>query len=117
MTEKPRHKYKIRYTMTNPEFGEFIPDDTPSLGLTDQLLIASVLLPEDGSRSQAFMTWDGKNEGKQWSAEDLFKFWTLMAHNVASHPDMPLPQVELAEYVFETVRQAVLSARREAGTL
>lgn len=104
------HKYKIKYTI---ERGEFTPEDIKNqdAGLSDSVLFCSVVLPEDGSRSEQFVSYDGATtEG--WTADDMFKSWVGLAYGLSKDPRLGDPRRALCKEVFELVRGAILKASR-----
>lgn len=73
------------------------------------MLIGSMLHPADGSYSQTYWTFDGRNEGKEMSADDEFKFWIMMAGTLRDKPDLSPGKKAFAADVFETFRLALLA--------
>ena len=111
MQKPTEYKYKIRYKMEKPDIGAFTKDQAEGGGLTDCLLIGSVLHPPDGSYSQTFYTFDGRKNGEDWDDKDLFKFWILMASRLANSKTLDRGRRDFADNVFETFRQAMFGGR------
>lgn len=99
------HDYKLRYRLTNIESGLFKAEDITDeyTGLTDCLFIGSALYADDGSYSQDFWTKDGRNNGKPWSDNDLYKFWALMSARLKDSPTLDLAKRLVASDTFEAV--------------
>ena len=82
--------------------------DTGTHGGAHDVLITSIMHGETGSSSTAFL---GINAlGEPMDAEDKFRAWTLLAHELArTLPDGA--RKEMASMVFESVREAVMRGR------
>lgn len=79
--------YRIRYgvDVAPLDYAGFAPDcvsDAPKQGLTDQLLIASVLANDDGSSSTCFFGYDGVTSAPMSSFETA-KVWFALSHHIA----------------------------------
>ena len=60
------------------------------------------------------LSFDGRNEGKPISKEDLFKVWSLIAYELAQSDEFRASapgRHGLVESVHESIKDAVLSAR------
>jgi hypothetical protein len=117
------HHYKLKYSI-DTEVGAFTREELDRInsvpgadfGGADALLFASILFPEDGSLSVQFMGYDGRRaEGGPLDGADLFRVWAMLTLEVSQAADLPEPQREFARDVHESIRQAVLRARRRDG--
>lgn len=75
----PSHRYRLRYRL---EPGYFSVADARGNGLTDAIVILSILFPSDGSYSLMPITLDGRN-GKQLPRHEQFKAWALWGARIA----------------------------------
>ncbi len=72
------HKYALRYNL-NEEWREegFTAEEAGENGLCDALIGISVILPEDGSYSQAVFSSNGK-EKRECTQKEIFKAWLML---------------------------------------
>jgi hypothetical protein len=104
------HIYKLRYTL-GMESGEFTPKDiTDGQGLCDMLLLFSINEDDSGNRSTMTMSQGG--DGKELNDMELFKAWSLMAHNLAKSTTIGAGRKDLAKQVFEIVRENITGKKR-----
>lgn len=108
MSDQNEHTYKLKYFL-KAESGEFKKEiaDKEGCGLTDALLVVSMLYPEDGSYSQTFFSFDGNNKGEDISDNDLFKMWICIASTLKGKSDLVKWKREFAETVFQSYREAI----------
>lgn len=73
------HKYKIRYELSiEDESKGYTKDEAEEKGLTDGLLLFSVLFPEDGSYSQqAVFSYNGVKR-RPFTQDETFRLWMTL---------------------------------------
>jgi len=109
------HKYRLKYTLkTEPgEFKESDPREKQD-GLTDALVVFSILYPEDGSYSQMHISFDGRKvtDGKAYAVNDndIFKLWILLGADLARSSKLGIAKHLFVEMVWETFREKFMSA-------
>lgn len=81
MDGKNNHIYKLRYKIES-EAGKFKAEDANDSGLTDALLIVSMIEAEDGSYSQDWFSHDG-NTNDNITHQQLFKVWSMLGMQLA----------------------------------
>jgi len=103
---KETNKYRMRYLI---ECGEFTKADRPTeeYGLTDSLLLMSVLHYPDGSSSHAIASRDGRTQ-KPFSANETFKAWSILTCRLANDPELGEGRRTLCALVFEIIRSVIL---------
>lgn len=104
--------YALKYHI---ETGEFKAGDQTELeGLTDALVMMSVLYFEDGSSSSMLMSVDGRGDGKKaLPAKDVFMAWSIMASSLSKNEDLT-PEIRiLCSNAFEATRALILAAKKE----
>lgn len=109
--KKMSHKYKTKYKLET-EFGEFTAEEIRKEGNggCDAYIFFSLIFPEDGSYSQTFFSFDGRNEGKALEANDLWKVWAMMSKNLMDRKkDLPEWKYIIAEATFEMIREIITS--------
>ena len=101
--------YNIKYAV---EEGQFTKEELKNgdFGGCDAIIIHSLIYPEDGSRSEIIFTADGK--GSALPSLEVFKSWVMLASHLANAEDLSAEKKELCSMIFETVRGAILSARK-----
>ena len=104
-------RYGIKYRI---DVGNFLAEDAGGKeGLTDALILISMLYPEDGSLSVALVSADGRNvvdeEFPSLPSIDIFKAWSLMANNLMESEDLPPLHRAICQHAFETIRTVILS--------
>lgn len=77
------------------------------LGGADAIVIASILFPEDGSRSQRILSLDGRT-GEPLPPIEIWKTWASMARGLADSEELQPAFRHLCECVHTTVRGNVL---------
>ncbi len=99
------HKYKIRYD-ASIEYREegFTKDEADEKGLTDALIICSVLYPEDGSLSHLWLSDTGN--GKMSSVE-IFKAFSSLACMLSKDETLHDWQRYICEEAFNKVCQII----------
>ncbi len=88
----------------------------PERGGCDAVLIGSLLFNFGGSSSTCFISRDGRTS-EPINSRELWKTWTLLAHQLAEDSTLDAGRQRLCADVFEVVRQAVLSHREERQVL
>lgn len=108
MDKKERsHVYRTQYKL-EPEHGEFSAKEIKEkkLGGCDAFLFFSLIFPEDGSYSQTFFSFDGRNEGKALNSSDLWKVWAMMSKNLMDRKnDLSPAKYFIAEATFEMIKE------------
>lgn len=86
----PPHDYRLMYSLPDPKAGHFKQKEIVDAGMggTDAYIYHSLLYPPDGSFSQYFDSFDGRNGGKALPDEEMFKVWMMMGQAL-SDPDRP----------------------------
>lgn len=79
----------------------------------DQLIIHSIILPEDGSYSHLLVSCD--ENGEELTGTELFKAWVLMAKTIADNPTTSQAKRELAQTVFQIVADSMKKIRENEG--
>lgn len=104
------HKYKTKYKL-KPEYGKFTEEEIRKerIGGCDAFIFFSIIFPEDGSYSQTFYSFDGRNKGKELSSNDLWKVWAMMSKNLSDRTDLSEWKRELAEMTFNTIKEVISS--------
>ena len=107
------HQYSIRYRI---EAGKFKDSDAEgNEGLTDSLVLISIIYPGDGSSSTLILSADGRNiTGKDLGplpVIDSFKAWSMMANSLMSNHELPKRLREICETAFSAVQEIVLDSR------
>jgi hypothetical protein len=108
-----QHPYHLKYRLDAFPEGFSVEEAKAAVedgfGSCDAMLLASIIFPEDGSYSCLFMSKDGRT-GEDLPDAEWFKVWTMLAHRLAQSKTLGDDgRRQLAAYVFETIRQAVLS--------
>jgi len=100
--------YKIRY---NVERGEFTKEGNPGYGLTDSIMVVSVLHRDDGSSS----TWYASlhSDGREFTAIEKFKVLAALAFALRDEGALPPWQHELCEAIHERVKNEIMSRRSQ----
>ncbi len=115
----PPYRYRLKYR-PDIQVGSFDKADVgDDEGLTDALLIASVL-KTPGGVSTMFWTFDGTKPttdlpGKQRVAEmdpdDLFGLWLILANSLAANELLSTGKRAVAGYAFESIADAIRRGR------
>ncbi len=101
------HKYKTKYNLIS-KAGEFTSEEIRKEGIggCDAFIIFSLIFPEDGSYSQTFFSFDGRNEGKKLNPNDLWKVWAIMTKNLIDQKkDLNSGKFFIAETTFEMIKE------------
>jgi hypothetical protein len=71
-------KYALRYSwIPETKDGGYTKDEIGDYGGADALIGISILLPDDGSYSQALFSIDGK-ENRALTQKEIFKAWMML---------------------------------------
>ena len=103
------HRYQLSYDMQAHPGGltkEEAERDLPERGLTDAMVVFSLIYPPDGSLSMASFTLDGRT-GEALEVTEIWKVWSALAAMLAESRTLPNGHRELAGLVIEVVRAAV----------
>ena len=104
------HKYTTQYSIENKSLSaEEISEGT---GACNDIIIHSIILPDDGSYSHLLVSKSG-DTGDDLTGDELFKAWVMMAKTIADNPTTSPSKASLAEALFETVREAMLTKEPE----
>ncbi len=103
--EKYQHKYKQMWDVTT---GEYTVEQLKEAkkGGCDELGIVSVINPPDGSLSVKFIGIDEK--GNDWTDDQWFKMWALLAAHLKNSKTLPQFKRELTLMAHEGVRQVIM---------
>ncbi len=103
-------RYKIAYKV---ETGSFTKPqlEKANLGGCDGIIVHSIILPEDGSRSE--MIFSMASGGGQLSDDELFKSWVSMAYQLSQSKELGEGRRRLCESAFTIVQEAVVKIRLE----
>lgn len=113
-------KYQLRYVFGNPTAGEFSKEDAdagPFFGLTDSLLLFSIIHPPDGSWSCQFWGWDGRRKplpdgiANSLDDDELWKVWAMLASRLAASKTLDAGRRGFALATLDALREAVLRDR------
>jgi hypothetical protein len=102
------HPYLIRYAV---ELGRFTKADGGKDGLTDAVLIASIVYGDDGSSSTMFMSRDGRTGQPLQPAQLVGQVWGQMADVIATDPDTPPAFRKIASDALEAIRGVMTDSR------
>lgn len=111
MKNKNNHIYKLRYKIET-EAGKFSADSAKEDGdgLTDALLLVSMIEAEDGSYSQCFFSHDGRTN-KDITDDKLFKAWTMIGMHLADNGRLNGWKKSLVETFANTLRDYFCNKR------
>ncbi len=101
------HKYKTKYNLES-KAGEFTSEEIKkeSAGGCDAFIFFSLIFPEDGSYSQTFFSFDGRNKGMDLNSNDLWKVWAMMTKNLTDRKkDLSPGKHFIAEATFDMIRE------------
>ena len=84
------------------------------LGGCDAVVVFSLILPEDGSRSEMIASLDGRT-GEPLDDGELFKCLIGLAHRLSESETLGRGRRGFATAIFKEARRAILAARKEAG--
>lgn len=90
--------YALRYTLeteNRPE-GYEKEDASDGKGLTDSLIVISIIHPEEGGYSQALFTYDGL-EGRELTQKEIFKAWLMLGLSLHDTGELKGWQSDLVE--------------------
>lgn len=82
--KKTNHKYRLKYRF-DAEVGSFDKSEarTKDDGLSDALVLFSLIYPGTGEFSQMFVSKDGRT-GKNLADKELFKVWVLLGKTLSN---------------------------------
>ena len=119
MPDPTEHLYRMNYRLVprpegfdKAEAMRLVEEE--DLGSCDAVLVASIIRNPDGSSSTGIFSADGDNDGKELTAIEQFKVWSLMAHQLSNTPELGEGQRMLCAETFEIIRAAVLGSRPPA---
>ena len=100
--------YKLKYKFefdTNEEKGwsDENKEESPLLGYTDALFIASCIYDEDGSLSHKFASIDGE-EGNFLSALEVFKILGSLAHTLSEEETLGSADRLICKQLLDMIR-------------
>ena len=73
------HNYKIRYDIDIENKPEgYSKEEADDKGLTDGLLVISVLFPDDGGYSQQVVAACNGKENRPFTQDEVFKIWMML---------------------------------------
>lgn len=100
--------YSIAYTAN---MGAFTKDELikNEWGGCDNIIIHSIILPEDGSYSHLLMSRNEK--GTEMDSNAIWKAWVAMAHTLAGKEDLVAGKRDLCQQVFEAVAERIRNAK------
>ena len=111
------HLYRMNYRLIprpegfNKTEAMRLANQDESMGSCDAVLMASIIRNPDGSSSTGIFSADGDNDGKELTAIEQFKVWTLMAHHLSNNPELGEGHRMVCAETFEIIRAAVLGSR------
>jgi hypothetical protein len=108
-----QHKYRLVYTVEAKPDGFAKCDVPPGFGACDALILCSLIYPEDGSLSAAFVSTDGRTN-KDLDVNEIFKAWSLLATELMDREDLQPGKRNLCMLVHETIKRAILNAKEKA---
>lgn len=82
------HTYKLKYELKS-ECGEFKEEDPNGAGLTDAVILISMIYGESGTDSQQVSSVDGRKGGAPLKAIEKWEAWYLLTFGLAEDPDLP----------------------------
>ena len=107
---KPEHLYRLQYRLdAHPEgFTKEVAQAATEegFGSCDRAVLFSIIELPNGSTTTAVLSMDGKT-GPMGDIE-LFKAWSLMAHQLSSSPTLDTGRREFCGEVFDAIRAAIL---------
>ena len=106
------HPYKLSYDIkAHPDGVDKAAAEAtmPERGLSDAMIIFSMIYPEDGSLSTALFTKDGRADSELDDIE-IFKAWTMLAAQLATSATLDEGKRALAALVFDAVRSVITGA-------
>jgi hypothetical protein len=105
--------YHLKYYI---EVGDFTKEQADGHGLTDAIVIASILRgpkAHEGEKSIAIVSADGHNKGQEIPSTELFQVWTILADMLTQEDDLPAWQKAMAESVINAVRKMIVDITRD----
>ena len=101
-------KYPVAYNILP---GSFTKEELleKELGGCDAVIVHSIILPGDGSRSEVIGSCG--SDGKPLSDHELWKSWVSMAWSLHQSETLSGPKKTMCDMVFKTVQAAVMSGR------
>jgi hypothetical protein len=108
--------YHLKYYI---EVGEYTRAQADGHGLTDAVVIASILRGPQahvGEKSIAIVSADGHNRGQEIPSTELFQVWTILADMLTQEEDLPKWQKAMAESVISAVRKMIVDLATKGNT-
>ena len=99
-------KYHLTYSVTPHPEGLTKEEIPEGHGGTDAVLIISIILPEDGSISQATMSLNGKTR-EPLTVEDEWKAWFMLGAALENRKDLKEWKREVCEFTTGLIRAAL----------
>lgn len=83
------HKYKIRYELAlEDRDGGYTKEEADEKGLTDGLLLFSILFPDNGSYSQATVINYNGVEKRAFTQDEIFKIWMSLGLSLHDNDEL-----------------------------
>lgn len=100
--------YKLKYRFS-AEAGAFTKDEIGPDGGCDALILGSIISPEDGGFSAAWLGVDGRSgEVTPLDALEMFKAWALLSAELMDADELPANLRAIARKAHEATRAHVL---------
>jgi hypothetical protein len=96
-------KYYLEYDARPHPDGIEVGEQQEGYGLSDAILTASILRPEDGSYSIMWLSMEGKT-GEQMESAEIWKAWYLLAEKLRADTELSAERRKLCQLLCETVR-------------
>ena len=83
------YKYALKYKVETENRPEgYLKEDAGSDGLTDAFLGISILMPDDGSYSQAITIRENAKKNRLMTQEDIFKVWMMLGMSLSDKNEL-----------------------------
>lgn len=102
------HPYSIRYSIIVKPNGFAKGDAGPDDGLTDAIVLASIVNSGDGSSSTMWMSKDGLTGAPLSGRRLAVQAWGPLTKLIADDPTMPPELQKLARETFEALRKLIV---------
>ena len=96
-----RYELDIKAVETPRSQAEAEAQENRNLGFCDTLIVGQTITYENNSYSQLWHSFDGRNELNVMNPHDEFKFWLMMAKDLAGKPGLDTNRRAFAQYVFD----------------
>lgn len=109
------HNYKIKYKFdieTDPA-GYTVKDITEDDGLSDGLVVFSILYPEDGSYSQKLVCAFNGETKKSFTDHELFKLWSVLGLGLSNYNELPSHEASIMTDFAYNLRKLVLEGNNK----